>query len=67
MAASSSIQKSELERRQSINKATAIIVPLILIGLAGYATWVVVVLVAGELNHDNRDVSAELRCAISDH
>lgn len=46
--------KSELERRQAVNKATANVIPVILIGIVGYATWVVIVLVAG---HNNRLVT----------
>lgn len=37
-----------LENRQAANKTTAIIVPALLIGVVGYATWVVVVLIGGE-------------------
>lgn len=37
-----------LENRQAANKTTAIIVPALLIGVVGYATWVVVVLIGGK-------------------
>ncbi|KAG9598525.1 zf-DHHC-domain-containing protein, partial [Aureobasidium melanogenum] len=34
-----------LENRQAANKTTAVIVPALLIGVVGYATWIVVVLI----------------------
>jgi palmitoyltransferase len=41
------VPKSALEHRQAVNKATAQFIPLLLVGIVGYATWVVVVLVCG--------------------
>lgn len=40
--------KSQLENRQAANRTTAVIVPALLIGIVGYATWIVVVLIGGE-------------------
>jgi len=40
--------KSQLENRQAANGTTAVIVPALLIGIVGYATWIVVVLIGGE-------------------
>lgn len=40
--------RSQLENRQAANKSTAIIVPALLIGIVGYITWVVVVLIGGK-------------------
>jgi palmitoyltransferase len=40
--------KSQLENRQAANRTTAIIVPALLIGIVGYVTWIVVVLIGGE-------------------
>lgn len=37
-----------LENRQAANKTTAVIVPALLIGVVGYATWIVVVLIGGK-------------------
>jgi palmitoyltransferase len=47
--------KSALENRQEANKITALIVPAILIGIVGYVTWIVVVVLSGEFTEsDNR-------------
>jgi hypothetical protein len=40
--------RSQLENRQAANRSTAIVVPALLIGIVGYVTWVVVVLIGGE-------------------
>jgi hypothetical protein len=42
--------KSQLENRQAANRTTAIVVPALLIGIVGYVTWIVVVLIGGELS-----------------
>ena len=39
--------KSQLETRQAYNKGTAQVVPVILIGIVGYTTWVIIVLLCG--------------------
>jgi len=39
------------ETQRKINRWAARIIPLILIGAVGYATWVVVVLLCGALQH----------------
>ena len=40
--------RSQLENRQAANRSTAIVVPALLIGIVGYVTWVVVVLIGGK-------------------
>ncbi|KAI5247134.1 zf-DHHC-domain-containing protein [Aureobasidium subglaciale] len=49
-------QKSPLENRQAANRSTAIAVPALLIGIVGYVTWIVVVLIAVNflIKHQNR-------------
>ncbi|KAG8625427.1 hypothetical protein KVT40_007178 [Elsinoe batatas] len=43
MPARNSRPKSSLESRQAVNKWCALIIPLVLIGIVGYATWVFIV------------------------
>jgi len=40
--------RSAAENRERMNKAFGFFIPTILIGIIGYATWVVVVLVCGQ-------------------
>lgn len=47
----------ELEYHQGVTKATARLVPLILIGIVGYALWVVVVTLGGKFAQIIRDPS----------
>ncbi|KAI5268751.1 zf-DHHC-domain-containing protein [Aureobasidium subglaciale] len=49
-------QKSPLENRQAANRSTAIAVPALLIGIVGYVTWIVVVLIGVNylIKHQNR-------------
>ncbi|KAL1303653.1 hypothetical protein AAFC00_007009 [Neodothiora populina] len=46
MAIGTSRRRPELEKRQLQNKFAAVVVPLILVGLVSYVSWVVVALVA---------------------
>ncbi|KAI4807076.1 zf-DHHC-domain-containing protein, partial [Aureobasidium sp. EXF-8845] len=49
--------KSQLENRQAANRTTAIIVPALLIGIVGYVTWIVVVLIGADylIRHEGRN------------
>lgn len=51
-------KRSDLEKRQLQNKAVAIIVPLILIGIVAYASWVIVALIASK-----QELSAPATCS----